>query len=807
MTDVARDSANGAAQTKRLFLEAADLPRGERSAFLHKACGGDADLQKRVERLLSKHEDADDVLDASPAGILGIDLNRAQPALSATALRSNGQSPVLLTRTARYDLVRQIGEGGFGVVWLAVQREPVRRRVAVKLMRPGILGFAAGAEATRELLGRFERERQALAVMNHPGIARVFEAGTVEEGPHAGQPFFAMEYIHGSPLPAYADSRKLDLRRRAELLAQVCDALHHAHMRGVLHRDLKPANVLVAEDQGEAPSPKVIEFGIAKLLDEAGVAGGSSLTLTREALFIGTPQYAPPEQASGGQVDTRADVYSLGALGYELFVGVPPRDPDQLRDASPSELQRLLRDEEPVHPARRFERVEPRQRREIAEQRSTASSAIRRALKGELGWIICRAMAPEPSRRYQSADALAEDLRRFLAGQPVEAAPPGKLYRARKFAARNRAAIAMAAIVAAALTLGLAVSTYGLWRARAQAAEARRQAEVAEAVNAFFIDDLLAAAVPSAREGQGRDVTVREVLEAASGRLAEASAPGGRLADQPALSAAIGRALGNTYLAIGQPKTAVEHLRSSLERHESLYGPRHEQTVGTVADLAHALEVADQPREAEQLNRRALAQLRRNRGNADEQTLLVAQRLASTLVTLGREGEAAIVLEETLKLLEEAGGVQDRKSLVASRLVRHQRAMQLVEAGQFEAAGDLFRDQLNELRQVLGPDDMSTLATQYRVAKYLLGNRHESEAVALLQDGTNRLRRLAGPAHPDTLESGYLLAEAHLICGRPDAAHAYAQDMRKSAESAGDEVAVAKFDSLLQRIELSQPPP
>ena len=801
MTDVAQDSPSGSALTKRLFLEAADLPRDQRSDFLREACGPDSKLRERVERLLVKHDDADHVLDASPAGILGIDLGPAAPPTSATAFRLSGQSPVLLTRTSRYDLVRQIGEGGFGVVWLAVQREPVRRRVAVKLLRPGLIGFAAGAEAVRELLGRFERERQALAVMSHPGIARVFEAGTVAEGPHAGQPFFAMEYVEGQPLPVYADGHRLDLRRRAELLAEVCDALHHAHTKGVLHRDLKPANVLVTGEPGQRPMPKVIDFGIAKLLDEASAGlGNDSLLLTREAVFIGTPQYAPPEQAAGGQVDTRGDVFSLGALGYELFVGAPPRDPDALRDATPSELQRILCDQEPEHPARRFEKIQPRQRREISEKRSAASSSIRRALAGELGWIISRAMSAEPARRYQSADALAQDLRRYLAGQPVEAAPPGRLYRARKFAARNRAALAMTATVIVALALGLAISTWGLLLARAQAAEAHRQADVAEAVNAFFIDDLLRAAVPSSREGQGKDVTVREVLETASGRLAEASAPGGRLADQPALSAAIGRALGNTYLAIGQADIAVDHLRTSVSRHEAAYGPNQDKTIAAIADLARALEENREYIEAEVLNRRALAHFRESKGYTNTLTLLVAQRLASTLVRQGKENEAADVLEETLARMQAAGGVADRESLVASRLVRHQRAMQLVEAGDIEGAGVLFRAQVEEYRRVLGPDDMTTLESQHRVAKFMLGNGKYSEAVAMLQDGTIRLRRLAGPDHPETLESGYLLAEAHLMSGRADQAVVLAESMRDTASAAGNANYAGKFQRLIDQI-------
>jgi WD40 repeat protein/serine/threonine protein kinase len=430
-----------------IFIDALEKedPAG-RAAFLDQACGGDPALRRRIERLLDRHQQTDSFL-ASQA-----------PALVATSDEPGGERPGTLI--GPYKLLEEIGEGGFGIVFMAEQTEPVRRKVALKVLKPGM--------DTRQVVARFEAERQALALMDHPNIARVLDGGQTGRG----RPYFVMDLVKGLPITEYCDQARLALRERLELFVSLCQAVQHAHQKGIIHRDLKPSNVLVTLHDGK-PLAKVIDFGIAKAL-------GQQLTdktlFTGFAQIVGTPLYMAPEQAalSDVDVDTRSDVYSLGVLLYELLTGTTPFDKGRLKELSLEELRRIIREEEPPRPSTRLSTV--------AQAAVTASAncqgdprKLSRLVRGELDWIVMKALEKDRSRRYESASALAADVQRYLADEQVQACPPSTWYRLRKLARRHRRALVMVAAFALAALVGigaLAVSTVLVWQANRDLNEA-----------------------------------------------------------------------------------------------------------------------------------------------------------------------------------------------------------------------------------------------------------------------------------------------------------------------------------------------
>ena len=434
-------------QLRDLFDEALKLEQGQRQKFVDQRCAGDRDLHRRLTELLRAHDEAHDAPGANTAA----ETQDAGPA----------EGSGLGTLIGPYRLLQRIGEGGFGVVYMAEQREPIVRRVAVKVIRPGM--------GSDQVIARFEAERQALALMDHPNIAQVFDAGATA----GGQPYFAMELVRGETITEYCDSRNLTNRQRLELFLPVLRAVQHAHQKGVIHRDLKPSNVLVTLYDGR-PTPKVIDFGIAK---------ATAMRLTERTLFteygqfVGTPEYMSPEQAamSGQDVDTRSDIYSLGALLYELLTGQKLFEPERLRSLAFLELLRIIREEEPANPSTRISRGGEAVTR-AAEQRGVALPLFARGLRGEPDWIVMKALAKERSRRYDSADAFAADIERYLNSEPVAAGPPGARYRTSRFLRRHRVAAGVTAAVAVALLAGTLVATIGLVRARRAEAIARRDA-------------------------------------------------------------------------------------------------------------------------------------------------------------------------------------------------------------------------------------------------------------------------------------------------------------------------------------------
>ncbi len=498
-----------------------------RAAYLAEACGDDAALRRQVEELLQLHD-----LGTGP-----LDRPAMAPPQTVDEIPANGSANLALRRDprpaevvgtvvgGRYKLLEQIGEGGMGTVWVAEQTQPVRRKVALKLIKAGM--------DSKTVLSRFEAERQALALMDHPNIAKVLDGGTTERG----RPFFVMEYVKGIPFTKYCDDARLSIAERLRLFVPVCQAVQHAHQKGIIHRDLKPGNILVCLYDGK-PVPKVIDFGLAKAIHQPLT---EHTLYTAHGVMMGTPLYMSPEQAelNNLDVDTRTDIYALGVILYELLTGTTPLEKQRFQEAAWHEMLRLIKEEEPQRPSARLSGSGTLP--SLAAQRQLDPVKLAKLVRGELDWIVMKCLEKDRSRRYDTATGLARDVERYLADEAVEACPPSAGYRLRKFVRKHRPALATAATILMLLVAGVAVSSWLAVRAtraeqlaqaneetaranEARAQEEARKAEVsaadAGAAN-FFIQGLVASGM---RQAGGRSPTVREVLANAEPLFADAFA-------------------------------------------------------------------------------------------------------------------------------------------------------------------------------------------------------------------------------------------------------------------------------------------
>jgi eukaryotic-like serine/threonine-protein kinase len=462
----------------RIYHGAMECEKGRREAYLQQACAGDAELRSEVERLIGLSEEAGGFLE-SPAfevaakGLAQGDSGERDAESEAGRKSESGNEDFFKMnpgldfeqpdRIGPYKIMEALGEGGMGVVYLAEQTEPIRRRVALKVIKLGM--------DTREVIARFESERQALAMMNHPNIARAIDAGVTERG----LPYFVMEYVAGIQLGEYCDKNRLNTRERLELFMPVCQAIQHAHQKGIIHRDIKPSNVLVTVLDGK-PVPKVIDFGVAKATNQRLT---EKTVYTQQGFLIGTPEYMSPEQAemTGLEVDTTTDIYSLGVMLYELLVGALPFDSKALRNAGYDEIRRIIREQEPPRPTVRLQSLGDTAK-EVAGRRHTDVDSLSRQLRGDLDWVTMKAMEKDRTRRYQSASELEADIQRHLNDEAVTASPPSRAYRLKKFISKYRIAVTATAAVIVALILGLIASTILYFRSENQRmlAERERQA-------------------------------------------------------------------------------------------------------------------------------------------------------------------------------------------------------------------------------------------------------------------------------------------------------------------------------------------
>ncbi len=836
-------------RVKALFQKAIEKDdRADRRAFLDAEIGGDAELRHRLDALLAAFDDppaalerplGDDdpgaTVDTGPQATVDIAPSPARTDPEGPTLSYHDPDAAGLLNSViadRYKIRQSIGEGGMGTVFLAEQLRPVKRQVALKLIKPGM--------DSRQVLARFESERQALALMDHPNIARVLDAGSTADG----RPFFVMELVKGVPLTQYCDDHRLDLPARLSLFRQICSAVQHAHQKGIIHRDLKPTNILV-ESHDDKPVPKVIDFGLAKAT--------SGMQLSEHSLFTafgsvaGTPLYMAPEQATFNalDVDTRADIYALGVILYELLTGSTPITRETMRRAALEEMLRSIREVEPPVPSSRISSSAGRP--SVAANRHIEPARLSRLVRGDLDWIVMKALAKERDRRYDSAVGLANDVERFLNHEPVSAGPPTAAYRLRKFVRRNRGRVVAASLVIVAMVAGVIGTTWGLIEARRERQRAeRRLAQVAtmndilgsvfedldpdlaetegkplaailgdrldraaSEVDAEATGDPLAAARMLAKLGRSQRglahyeeatrvlARARDALAALLGaddpealrcadELAMATGLAGRIDRAialyeglpPRMDARLGpddpvtlesrATLGALYERGSRPEEAVRLLEEAIPRMRAALGPAHRVTLRATSRLAQAYASVGRPDRSIALYEQALASERAALRPGHPDTLQTMLRLGSTYVDLGRLDRGLALAEEAHALAAAGLGPDHATTLRARRIL----ALALLADGQRRRAIDILGETSARERAKLGADHPDTIDTLVVLATALTEDGRFEEARPLWDAAVAARRKVHGEDHRATMETRLGRADNELAAGRLKTAEA-----------------------------------
>jgi len=751
-------------RVKDLLDQAASLPREQRRSFIELAAKDDSAVLAEALDLLATMDDSQFMHAPTGAGVANT-VHNADAVLEAPG-----------ACVGRYKLLQRLGEGGFGAVFMAEQTEPVVRRVALKIIKAGM--------DTRQVIARFEAERQALAMMEHPCIARVLDAGATEQG----RPFFVMELVRGEMVTHYCDREKLSVEDRLRLFQSICGAVQHAHQKGIIHRDIKPSNILVTVADGR-PLPKVIDFGIAKAV---------AVRLTDKTLFteirqiIGTPEYMSPEQAevSGVDIDTRSDVYSLGVLLYELLVGEPPFEGRRLRSAPFAEMQRIIRDEEPPRPSARLRTKtgsssvvqapldeSPNKQTgssviDIARRRRTEPVNLARSLRGDLDWIVMKCLEKDRNRRYDTANDLVSDIQRYLLGQPVSAAPPGRIYRAQKFMRRHRGVVATGLAVALAIVVGASLAVSG-WlsaieardtaevaqqaesrervraekalksateneaKAQSAASKARREAAKSKAVS-DFLQNLLESAEPkNARER--RNVTVREAVDRAAKDL-----DAGRLAAQPEVEAVVRATIGRVYRSLGEDAKAQTHLERAIALMEEGVLSRMDLAV-LRNDLGHVLRDRGDMKGAERVYLKALEAAKA----AGEDGMAAVGGIYNSLagVAMARKDldAATHYYDEAIAAIGSPNGENLRPLLQA----RFNRSVLLRTKGDKAAAERELREVCDRTRAEFGDTEPMLVRFDAGLAITLADQGRADESLPIMRRALATARKVFGPKHPN----------------------------------------------------------
>ena len=680
----------------------------------------------------------------------------------------------------RYTLQEKIGEGGMGDVWVAKQTEPVKRRVALKLIKAGM--------DTKAVLQRFEAERQALAMMDYPNIAKVLDGGMTADR----RPFFVMELVNGLPLTKFCDEAKLGIRERLELFAAICQAVQHAHQKGIIHRDLKPSNILVTLIDAK-PVPKVIDFGVAKAI--GGKLLDESLS-TQFGAVVGTLEYMSPEQAgfSGSDIDTRADIYSLGVILYELLTGLRPIDAKRLRKAALSEMIRIIQDEEPSKPSTRLSTDEALP--SLAASRHIEPKKLMALLRGELDWVVMKCLEKQRERRYETASGLARDIQRYLADEPVEARPPSAGYRLRKFVRRNKGQVVAASLVLFALLAGIAGATFGLIRAnrsalaerlaKLDAQEQKASAEKAAAAERQAADkERQATAVALARLKEIEKANgllesifqdVNPLLEKKGGPLlieqltkrllAVADKLDTEAIGDPLTVARLQNFLGNTLLSLGEHRKAIELHQQAGQTWAKLLGPDHPDTLRSMGYLADGYHSAGRLDLAVPLYEETLKLQKAKLGADHPDTLHNMNNLASCYHNAGKLELALPLYQETLKLQKAKLGADHPDTFNSMNNL----AFCYQSAGKQDLAVPLYEETLRLKKANLGRDHPDTLKTMDNLAACYQSAGKLELALPLFEESLKLSKAKLGRDHPDTLKGMSNLAGCYQSAGKLDLA-------------------------------------
>ncbi len=709
-----------------IFEAARLLPEQERDAFITESCGNDEALRKEVEELLEEHT-RESPLDADTPGVLAGMISQEHVV----------NTPAMPDRIGGYAIVSHIGEGGMGSVYEARQDNP-DRLVALKVIKLGM--------DSKQVIARFETERQAVAKMDHPNIAKIYDAGTTDDG----RPYFAMELVQGVSIIDYAQTRSLDIAGRLDLFVQVCRAIQHAHQRGIIHRDLKPSNVLVSEVDGE-PVPKVIDFGIAKAT-EADL--NTQTVMTQHGQLVGTPAYMSPEQTmlDGSHVDTRTDIYSLGVLLYELLTGTTPFTDKELLSRGIAEMMRVIKDDEPVKPSTRLSTLE-KQENATSPAHEHHQRSLSTLIRGDLDWIAMKCLEKDPERRYESSSSLAQDIIRYRQNEPIEARPPSRAYKTRKFVQRHRMQVIAGSIAIGALVLGVAGTSVGLvWalneqdNAKQSEQVAQQEARVAEETVEFLLTDLLGAADPARMEDS--DLTVREAVKIASESIE------GKFADDPLTEARIRRTIARTLGQLGDFIEAEPHHRRYLEIYRTLQGDSGEDTVNAIHSLASNLIYQSKFDEAIELTLEELEILRNQSEQDNERLNNALSTLGEVYLQSGQYDKAAPILEESLQANRDMLGDLDPKTLASM----HNLAGLYGSIGNTERALELARQAYEGRLEVLGPGDPKTFGS-LNVVTWVLNIRGQGEeTIEILQGAIEQAKERLGESHLQTVALSRSLA-------------------------------------------------
>lgn len=746
-----------------IYVAASKFTGDQRAAFLKVACGEDEDLRRRINERLLQENSAQSSVSGSNARDqtedFGSDLERTED------ISSNLKTTEAVSRIGAYRLTNQIGQGGMGTVWLAEQQAPVQRKVALKIIKAGM--------DTEEVIARFEAERQALARMNHPNIARVLDAGATEQG----RPFFVMEFVAGTPITEYCDTRCMPMEKRLELFCTVCHAVQHAHHKGIIHRDIKPSNVLVAEVDGE-PLVKVIDFGLAKATDSR---------LTEKSVFtqlgqmLGTPAYMSPEQADAElDIDMRTDVYSLGVLMYELVTGAIPIDVSSIRGVALKEIQRLIREHEPPRMSHQLS-SQGNQSATTAGNRASDPRKLVQKIRGDLDIIAMKALEKDRRRRYETPDSFAADVQRYLNREIIEARPASTVYRMQKFWARNRVAVSTAGLVLVAIIAGTGVSVWQAIRANKAAISERtanQQAQKrlvqiengAEVLGSIFQDIDLRRIEG---EGQTLEQALGERLKDAAEQLVVDD-----VGDQ-SVTAKLQTILGQSLHNLGHFDEAISLFEDATEAYTESLGPDDRVTLAARHNLAECYVLGGEYKKAIAIHEDTLERSRRALGESDIDTVGSMKDLGNAYIYDGRFADGIPYLEEALRLARKTLGEENDLTMTAINSL----AFGYHSSDKMDRALPLHEEVLRLRRDLYGPDHYDTMTSLNNLATtyYTLGE--VDKALPLMKEVYELRRAKLGAEHPHTTISMANLAVVLEGAGKREEALPFFEESLAISES------------------------